>query len=288
MNVAAFQGMREVVGELSLAGAIPLKGIADILVMSGGFSSAVSTRAPVVRLKGLAAPAFPHFGGLNEAGWLQAVEDDTKPPHAEGMIVLAAVALHERRQNSELLTVEQYFGPNIQSDPSTLFDQLRELAGAFISDRVIVGSRDPSPGAVVHPAPTIAASVDVYSLMLCPNVASRLGWRSDPNDAFTYRDNRDKIVARTMYWRDGGVQSRHYDTAAHRHGCAILIPDELVSLIEPYMAEEYVSCAWRKIETNSSRGNASSSASRIETPPHKRVTKGVQSGGANLPSGNFG
>jgi hypothetical protein len=104
---------------------------------------------------------------------------------------------------------EQYFGPSSEAESPDLSERIRHLPEGFVTDHVNLRSRHVSPGAIVHPRAIIAGSIGKNTLMLCPLIADKVGWRSDPNDAFTFLDREGHTVAYTLYWRDGGIPSRH-------------------------------------------------------------------------------
>jgi hypothetical protein len=265
---AAFQAMRCVIGELDRAGTINLDLVFKALIESGAFSPIVRTTPPWARPIGVRAVVVPEiFGSGNSEDWLASVGEDATRPRVEGLVVLAATAIHERRFRSESRRVEQYFGPGEGPSLSSLVLQLRQLPTVIPADRVEVFTRNSSLGGVVHPWPIPAGSIDEYTVMLCPITAIEMGWRQDPNDAFRYMDSLGETVAFTMFWRDGGIYSRESDTDIRRSGCMLLVSRNSVSSVKRHFAKEYVSRAWRSVKKDGEPSVIERNGYRIETPP---------------------
>jgi len=246
---AALQSMRETVGELILANAIDPAAIQLILRRSGGFSSGVPTLPPVHRPIGVRAPEVPKERRSKEIDdWLSRSENDAFEPFVENHIVLAATALHERRRFREGWLVEQYYGPKVDQPGESLFGQLGQLPSVVVSDQIMVQYEGCAPGAVAHPEPTLSDSVDFHQIILCPRVAAELGWRPDSRNLFVYRDRNGNVVARTLYWRDGGERSREWDDAIHRYGYILLVRADQAKQIQPYLSCAMTSRAWRTVQ----------------------------------------
>jgi hypothetical protein len=124
---------------------------------------------------------------------------------------------------------------------------LRQLPHVIVGDETMAQYTGCPPGAVVHPQHTLADSVGFYQIMLCPRVASELGWRSDSRNLFVYRDRNGEVMAKTVYWRDGGERSREWDDTVHRYGYMLLVRRDQAERIRPYL-----SCpaarAWRTVQ----------------------------------------
>ena len=180
---------------------------------------------------------------------------------------MAATSIHERSFRDEGWRIEQYFGPSSVVQRQNLSETIETLPQVTVTDRVEFHSRPPSQGAVVHPEAIMAGSIDLNTLMLCPAVAAVLGWYPDRNDIFTFRNTDGDVVARTLYWRDGGVASRETDTAIRRHGYTVLVREDRLHHLLPYLAKNYEVRTWRTILKSSTGERISQSAHRRENPP---------------------
>ena len=268
LNAAGFQALREVVGELVATDSIDLKAVPTILIRSGAYSPIVRTSPPATRPVGISAVGLPEvFASRNDHQWVEAVIDDLARPNVEGFSVVAATAVHERSFRAERWRSEQYFGPSTGAGNESLIGQIEGLPKLSITDRIELHSRRPSAGAIVHPEPIMAGSIAMNTLMLCPIVAAKLGWLSDPSDVFMFRNAQGEVIAYTLSWRDGGVASRETDTAIHRHGYAVLVRMDLLFHLMPYLAKDYEARAWRLFQRSADDDGVGRSAHRHETAP---------------------
>jgi len=205
LSSAAFEAMREVLGELVTADSIDLSVVPLITIRSGSYSPIVGTREPAKRPVGITSVSIPDvFGSHDVRKWVDSVSDDLIRPKVEGYSVLAATATHERRFRNESWLSEQYFGPFIDVESGNLFEHIQYLPKVVLTDRIEITYSKTSLGAVARPEPTMAGSIDFNELMMCPLVAAELRWSPDSSDAIAFKDSNHEVVACTMYWRDGG------------------------------------------------------------------------------------
>ncbi len=206
LSSAALEAMREVLGELVTADSINLRVVPLITIRSGAYSPIVRTRGPAKRPTGIASVSIPDvFGSHDDGKWVDGVSYDLVEPYIAGYSVLAATATHERSFRNESWLSEQYFGPLIDVESGNLFEHIQYLPKVVLTDRFEITYSKTSPGAVARPQPIMAGSIDFNELMMCPIVAAELGWSPDSNDAVTFKDSNNEVVACTMYWRDGGA-----------------------------------------------------------------------------------
>lgn len=273
LNSAAFQAMRGVLGELVGADSINLMVVPLIAIRSGAFSPIVPTSPPVKRPIGIQSVSLPEvFAARDDRNWVNAVDHDLMRPEVEGFSVLAATSIHERSFRTESWLVEQYFGPGFDVESSTLFEHIQHIPKLVVTDRVELAYRAASSGAVAHPEPIMAGSIDMNELMMCPIVAAKLGWKSDPNDALTYENGKGEPVACTLYWRDGGIASRETDSSIYREGYAVLVREDCFSQLSPYLAKDYEVRAWRRFQKSEDGDSMIRSARRAEPPPTPETT----------------
>jgi hypothetical protein len=243
---AAFQAMREVAGELAAAEAIDARAVPLLLLQAGAFHGNVSPLPPVPRPRGVSSVRIPDLHRHADAvEWQAKSGEDRFRPVVGGQIVLAATAVHERRYFKKEWIVEQYFGPAVASVEKNLSAQLKSLQDIIIVDDVIPLYEGIAPGAVVACRPTISASIDDYTPMLCPRVAEELGWRPDPRHVFSYTDGRGRIVAQTLFWRDGGIPAREPDDVVFGRGHILVVNENEADRIAPYLAMNQGSRSWR-------------------------------------------
>jgi hypothetical protein len=115
---------------------------------------------------------------------------------------------------------------------------------------------------MVHPLGNISGPIPFDMVALCPKVAAKLGWYSDPHHLFTYLDSHDKVVAQTLYWRDGGVRCQESDNGLFSVGYVLVVIDEKAREIAPFLKADRVAIAWRFTIENSGSACEFSYASR--------------------------
>jgi hypothetical protein len=245
---AAFTAMREVVGELAAAERIDPDGLPFILRAAGAFDQKIPTVSPLPRPVGVPAPVIPepyHTHGME--AWRAASAEDAVAPRLQGLVVLASTAVHERYHFHDRWTVEQYFGSDCGLAEEGLWAQLQCLPSVIIAGGVAPLYEGLAEGAVVYARSDIAGSVESNTVMLCPRVAREVGWRADPQDLFTYRDGRGRVVAQSLFWRDGGIHCREVESFVRR-GCILLLADDSMEALRHFVAQGQVAIAWRATE----------------------------------------
>lgn len=268
MSVAAFQSMREVVGELVAAKAIDPRAVPVIAVESGSYPPIIRTAPPAKRGAGIPSVSPPEiFSFHDREKWVESVADDLVLPLVQGFAVLASIAIHKRGFRDEGWRAEQYFGPFAEEEASSLALHLRHFAAALVFDEIHLLSGDASPGAVVYADPNIAGSISIRTPMLCPIIAAELGWRSDPSDAFTFLSREGQRVAHTVYWRDGGIRSDFTDHSIHRYGYLLLVRSNHWPHLARYVAKDYELRAWRRVQRSADDAPILRTARRKEAPP---------------------
>jgi hypothetical protein len=102
LSSAAFQAMREVLGELVGADSIDVTVVPLIAIRSGAYSPIVRTSPPVKRPIGISSVSLPEvFASHDDRQWVDAVDHDLVRPQIEGFSVLAATSTHERSFRDE-------------------------------------------------------------------------------------------------------------------------------------------------------------------------------------------
>jgi hypothetical protein len=262
---AAFQAMRMALGELVDAGAVPPGATDSILAACGAFPLGARTVAPRVRPAGVPMPRIPDFyGSTTEEDWRASALDDAVRPTMDGHIVLASAAVHQRRSFRDTWVVEQYFGPETDASAGTLYQQVAQLPRVFVGESIEPEYDGDAPHAVAHPRADISGVVRPHGLMFCPRVAADLGW-SPSDESFAFVDKDGLLAARTVYWRDGGVQSVPTDRSTFRHGFLVVVPDTHAADVRRYLEDELVARAWRA----SQHGDADSRISVRASQPTK-------------------
>jgi hypothetical protein len=265
---AAFQAMREVAGELAAADAIDQRAVPLLLHRAGSFPSIVSTEPPAPRPAGvLRAHVAEGYITEQHAEWQANVAQYAVAPTLDGHLVLAATAVHARRRFRDERIIEQYFGPDTGRVGEDLSDQLSDLPQVLVTGEVEPLYEGFAPGGVARPKPTISNMIDDQTIMLCPHVAAALGWRPDPKHALTYLDSSGTVVARTLYWRDGGELSREADAAPVGYGYILIVREDCAREIEAFLVATHLMASWRITQENGRNNRLVTVASRTVGAP---------------------
>lgn len=243
---AAFRATRELLGELEAAEAIDPSALPFILREVGAFPAGIAAMPPSPRPGGVPrAEILEPYHSTDCHEWLSHVEHDLVVPDVPGYMVLAAVSVHQRKYLAKEWTVERYYGPDIGRAMENLTSQVASLPHVLVLDRFYPLYDGFAHGAVVHALADISGAVPFDMVALCPSIAAKLGWHPDPRHLFTYRDLQDRVVAQTLYWRDGGVHSQEADRGVFSVGYAVVVGDEWTAEIARFFAAGRVARAWR-------------------------------------------
>jgi hypothetical protein len=246
----AFVAMRQVIGELAAAESIELRDVPFILRHAGAFAPAIKTMPFVARPNGVPRPVIPTlFHSGNSSAWRAKASEDAVAAAMQGYVVLAATAVHKRRHFHEEWMVEQYSGPEHGVVDQDLYSQLRRLPSVIIFDGIVPLYEGAAKGAVVHAIPDIAGSVGNHVVMLCPLIATTLGWRQAAGNPFKYFDEEGQLVAQTLSWRDGGMQGEVSDKTIVGSGHLLLLREHHVEELRPFLPAGHISIAWRVVQT---------------------------------------
>jgi hypothetical protein len=213
----------------------------------------VRTLPPTVRPAGVSRPALPDGrSSVDSESWVAEAQIDAVRPRISGFLVLAATAVHQRHGFSETWTVRQYYGPQGQEVSKSLRQQLDSLPQVFVFAHAEALYDTLSVGGVARPRSLPSSPFEPEAIILCPNLARKLGWHQHPSDAFTCLDGSGSIVAFTMCWRDGVIASTSRDSSESRYGYLLLVNQEHYSDIEPSLSLKYASVAWRQLQQTTS------------------------------------
>jgi hypothetical protein len=242
---AAFQAMREVLGELVAADAIDKGAIDTALYLTAARSLCIEESSPVSRPRGVPQFVSPErFHSQRDDDWRENVGQNVGRPSLDGVVVLAATAQCHRRRFKDTWTIQSYSGPATM-DCDDLHSQLRQLPKVLALGEVRVLYDAPAEGAVTHPRADIAGAIDPYTVVLCPLIARLVGWEPDPSHAFRYVDSSGEIVADTLIWRDGGILTDQHDFGGFAGGSVLVVRKREIERLRPFISRPQRSIAWR-------------------------------------------
>lgn len=244
---AAFLAMRQLLGELAAARAIDPSVLPMILRDSGAYDPCFPARPPLPRPVGVSRPkSSTHRDRSKEANWLALVEHDLSAPTIEAYLVLAAAACFLGADFDKRFILEQFYGPNWGEPEPGIDEELERLPQLELADELIPLYRDEADGAVVLLLPDIARSLATHAMTICPRVAHALGWHRDPENPLVLLNATNELMAKTMFWRDGGITSEPHSGLVGQGSLLFASPAGAAGL-HPYLSRSNVTRAWRSI-----------------------------------------
>jgi len=261
MAYAAMLAVRQVAGELRMAGALDYREIAFFILDAGGFNPTTDTAAPHPRPVGCVKPRLSTFfsGRHDEDKAASKGADDTAVDGFPHWICLAAVTRYERTRFNEVLAVDRLAVPAISMDEAeSLDDAYTSLKSALVAGITYPIYRDAAKGAVVSFRDDAAGSFPEYGLGLCPVAAAHVGAKVDKQNPFIWLDDKGSLVARTIWWREGGFRADDTDDTLRGHGSMLLARASFVKELGQATGAQLRVSAWRNL---SHRRNGSQSAS---------------------------
>ena len=202
----AARALRYVAGELRRGDVIPDMVTPQLLFMMGHPAPKPPLIQPVSR------PTFVRRPMLNDSNWqtvgddwLNGAADDTFLLKTDNYTVAVEVCEFHIRSARRTFHMRRIRAPGLElGEEGRDFDGFDVLPGAIWLDYECAVSR--------VPAATIARGLEVsrmpetprYRLTICPHWIQRLGWRPHSSNELVFVNRDDALVARIVWWRDGG------------------------------------------------------------------------------------
>ena len=206
---AAARALRQVAGELRRAGMIQSREIPFLLNLMAYPAPAQPLLAPVERPQFLPRPVLDKSIWKTEEKsriWVQAVTSDVVPLTVPGETMIAEITtfeIHETNRASYRLERIRAAFLDV-GDRNGLAEWSRLLPQALWVDGLRATTEQPARTIVRRLSVGLAPQVPAYQLVLCPHWLERLGWRSHPDNWLVYQNHDGQVVARLVWWRDGG------------------------------------------------------------------------------------
>lgn len=205
-GIAAMRAIRNVIGEMRLAGMIDEPDLQFLIRELTQPTLGEPDLVPQPRPIELDRPSLSSIDfRTGEADWLDAVRDDPTPFEVLGLFVMAEIYRSARVDNRRNLNVERVRAPfALEGDDAK--EGLDGMPDALWLDGVQIGSKRPSPTIVRVLKYSELAGVPERHLVLCPIWLRRLSWHRHPGDPLVYLDATGQRVAQMIWWRDGLAQ----------------------------------------------------------------------------------
>lgn len=204
--VVAARALRHVTGELFHAGRIPEDAEVPLLHFLGHGDDLAWMQPPVVRPSFIRRPSLERARwNAPEDEWLAGVEEDTIPGHTGEEFLLGETArfhVMRHRLRFEMMRMRAHRLPVEQVDEA--FDVIKSLGRVLWIDEPLPQYREPAATMLARLTAGWNPRVPEARLIICPYWADLLEWRLNIDKAWTYVDKYGAVMARSMWWRDGG------------------------------------------------------------------------------------
>ncbi|WP_031364623.1 ATP-binding protein [Caballeronia sordidicola] len=202
----ALRALRYVAGEMSRAGILDEKDEPWLLHLMGYPASPMPLVSPCERPRTITRPALDrtHWHETEER-WLDAVDGDVQPLLNRPGKVIAEFARFDCRDIRTTFSLERLRVPFFDvCKGDDLSSWMLELPQAIWAGSIVPLSDEPAATIVRRFEETRVPGVPSDMLVICPFWLRRLSWQQHPEDWLAYLDKRGRVVARVVWWRDGG------------------------------------------------------------------------------------
>ena len=270
---AAIRALRRVVGELMHAGCVDTATL-ELLFHELGFpASGELIMEPAERPIGMPR-ANINNSGFNEApsGWVEAIEEDLRPPQFGEHMVFAELTHFERTRSHRKYTVDRVRLPGLADGELASIDEVLDQLPCVIDLHAPKALyRRLSKYFVARFVPNGTGGRRHTILIICPLWASWLNWSPHPVNPLVYRDAAGTVVAQSTWWRDG--EARDVDEEAfHGEGFILLLTPtgafQIKALVGEIDVEAY---CWRSVSPEQDGDPVISNTAHASSRPTWRV-----------------
>jgi hypothetical protein len=204
----AVRALRTVAGELRRAQMINPAEISHLLNLMGFPVPPLPLLLPAIRPPFVpkAASEEISWDRDSEGKWLEAVHEDVRPLQLGEDAVIAEICSFQIRKTRRTYIQERIRAPFLDvSDCGELAGWFDLLPSAIWAGGMVhATSQEPARTICRRLSSSYMPEVPEYQLVICPRWLRRLGWRSHERNRLVYLDSSGRVVARIVWWRDGG------------------------------------------------------------------------------------
>jgi hypothetical protein len=203
---AAARAFRYVAGELRRAGMIPEEAKPILLYMMGYPAPRPKLIIPATRPTFICRPVLDDANWkTQEEDWLNGDESDLLPLMLTNDTVVAEVSEFHFRKLRRNFHFRRVRAPGLElGENDQDFQGFELLPGATWIGRISPNSQSPASSLVRGLMVSWIPEVPRYRLTICPHWLLRLGWHPHPSNELLFMDKSNALVARIIWWRDGG------------------------------------------------------------------------------------
>ena len=221
---AAIQALRRVVGEIMHAGHVDPRALPFLLHELGFPGIAETFLTPARRPTGISRSNMDDLPfGMKDEDWLDRIGEDLRPTDMGNDILLAEATLFEHRSMHKTAAVTRIVMHRARgADWNEPEDALRAFPAVLGFEERRPTYREPAESFVARIKAAGVTTIPEDLLAICPRWAQRLGWSPHPENPLVYRDRNGTVMARTVWWRDGGPRDLQEDVW-RGEGCVVLL-----------------------------------------------------------------
>lgn len=202
----AARALRHVAGELSQAGMIKKRDIPFLLHRMGIAMPQLPVLTPTMRPCFVPRPLIDETSwNETEESWLQGVSEDVRPLMAErGTVVAEVCAVHILKSRRRYVHERMRIPFLDVGERKDLFEWFHSLPLAVWAGGNLVVDEMPAPTIVRQLSISYMPEIPQFQFTICPHWLHRLGWHSHRENRLVFIDRTGDVVARIVWWRDGG------------------------------------------------------------------------------------
>ncbi|AOE85923.1 AAA family ATPase [Pseudomonas sp. TCU-HL1] len=205
--VGAARAMRYVAGELRAGGVIPDQAIPHLLYLMNYPTPPALQISPIARPPFILRPPLDTTHWQSEADdWRKNVEEDIAPLNvAEGTILVEICEFYFRKAQTTF-DMKRVRAPGLPSFDRAYpeLDEYELLPRAVWAGSPVPLSSEPSETMVRMLSTSWNQDLPRVRLVICPHWLAALAWLPSPSNHMEYVDQDNNVVARIVWWRDGG------------------------------------------------------------------------------------
>jgi hypothetical protein len=207
--VGAARALRYIAGELRREGALRANEAPFLLHALSFPAPALPVIVPAPRPQFVPRPALDDESWrTNDIAekWVQGVEDDVASLALSDEHIIAEIATFEiHKVTRGGYTSARIRAPFLAVGDRTGFEEWVEVLPKVLwADGFKVSTEERARTIVRRLSVKYMPDVPAYQLVICPNWMRQLGWSVHPKNRLIYVDQSGAVVARTVWWRDGG------------------------------------------------------------------------------------
>ncbi|BDU76851.1 P-loop NTPase family protein [Mesoterricola sediminis] len=255
-TIVAARAIRYVAGEMRRAGLINERDEPWLLHMMDYPAVRLPNLRPTARPPYIQRPSVDRASWTEEEQrWMNDVHADVQPLLSGGDTVIAEIVRFNRRYIRKEFTMERMRAPFLDiGSGGDLFSWVHKLPEATWIEGWLLIPDGPATTIVRRFSESFMPGIPSDMLVICPLWLDILAWQQHPENWMSYIDRTGRIVAKVLWWRDGGPVDIGQDNMWGEGFLVIVTPEgraQIDTVISPLTVKVHAR------RTHSSEGNPS-------------------------------